>query len=198
MKQWVIRFLCAILLLAMAIGLMVGVILAVPEEEAPRSWSKVTFITGGQQELRIYDATGGLVASLQTDTSGQCTTELLAERSYYGACENGLIQFELTSLGLGSISGGAAREDAFTLSFSGNAKQGSLTISGTARQEWYEYVLQSEDYSRREILQCVMGERLQCTMEALPYGSYTLLENGRVLCRVELTVEKPHTELALP
>lgn len=198
MKQSVIRILCAVLLLAIALGIMAGVILAVPEKEEPQLWSRITFYTRGQQELRLYDGMGTYVATIATDKDGKGTTGLLGEGNYYGACRDGLVQFDLTAHGVENIRGQATRGDKWSISLVGTTEPGILCIKGEARQEWYEYELRSESYSRRQVLRCKPGAPINCTLENLPYGSYTLLENSRVLCRVELTPEEPRVEVCLP
>ena len=198
MKQSVIRIFCAVLLLAIALGIMAGVILAVPEKEEAQLWSRITFHTQGQQELRLYNGTGTYIATVNTDKDGIGTSGLLGEGSYYGACRDGLVQFDLTAQGVDNIRGRATREDKWTLSLAGTAELGALCITGQARQEWYAYELRSEEYSRHQVLRCKPGTPIQCTLENLPYGSYTLLENNRVLCHVELTEEEPRVEVCLP
>ncbi len=198
MKQSVIRILCAALLLSIALGIMAGVILAVPEETKPRLWSRVTFYTRGQQELRLYDGMGSYIATIATGTDGTGVTGLLGEGSYYGACRDGLVQFDLTVHGIDNIRGQASQKDKWSISLIGTKEPGILCISGEAQQEWYEYELRSESYSRRQVLRCKPGTPINCTLENLPYGSYTLLENGRVLCHVELTAQEPRVEVCLP
>ncbi len=198
MKQSVIRILCAVLLLAIALGIMAGVILAVPEKEETQLWSRITFCTRGQQELRLYNDKGAYMTTITTDRDGKGVSGLLEEGSYYGACRDGLVQFRLTSQGIENIRGQATREDKWTVALAGTTEPGSLCITGQARQEWYEYEVRSESYSRRQVLRFQPGDPIRCTLEDLPYGSYTLLENGRVLCRVELTEEEPRVEVCLP
>ncbi len=198
MKQSAIRILCAVLLLAIALGIMAGVILAVPEKEEPQLWSRITFHTRGQQELQLYDGTGTYIATIHTDKDGKGTSGLLGEGSYYGACRDALVQFDLTAQGIDSVRGRATQEDKWSLSLAGTAELGILCITGEARQEWYEYELRSEEYSRRQVLRCEPGTPIRCTLENLPYGSYTLLENNRVLCRIELTEMEPRVEVCLP
>ena len=198
MKQSVIRILCALLLLAIALGIMAGVILAVPEKEDPQLWSRITFYTRGQQELRLYDGMGTYIATIATDKDGKGTTGLLEEGNYYGACRDGLVQFDLTELGIDNIRGRATQENKWSISLYGTAEPGVLSITGQARQEWYEYEVRSDSYSRRQVLRCKPGNPIQCTLEGLPYGSYTLLENGRTLCLVELSAEEPRVEVCLP
>ncbi len=198
MKQSMIRILCAVLLLAIALGIMAGVILAVPEKTNPQLWSRITFHTRGQQELRLYDGMGTYIATIDTDKEGKGTTGLLEEGSYYGACRDGLVQFDLTAQGIENIRGRATQEDKWSISLVGTTEPGILCITGEARQEWYEYELRAEGYSRRQVLRYTPGDPIRCTLENLPYGSYTLLENNRVLCRVELTEEEPRVEVCLP
>ena len=198
MKQSVIRILCAVLLLAIALGIMAGVILAVPEKDEPQLWSRINFSTRGQQELRLYDGLGTYIATVDIDKDGKGTTGLLEEGSYYGACRDGLVQFDLTAQGIVNVRGQATQGDKWSLSLTGTTEPGVLCITGEARQEWYEYELRSEAYSRRQVLRCKPGAPIRCTLENLPYGSYTLLENNRILCRVELTWEEPRVEICLP
>ena len=138
MKQSVIRILCALLLLSIALGIMAGVILAVPEKEEQQLWSRITFLTRGQQELRLYDHRGTYIATVDTDQDGRGTTGLLEEGSYYGACRDGLVQFDLTTQGIENVRGQAAQEDKWSLSLTGATEPGALCITGEARQEWYE------------------------------------------------------------
>ena len=198
MKPSVMRVLAAGMVLAIAMGVLAGAILAVPEENEVLAWTKVTFRTRGSRELSLFNDGGELLKCLQTDPQGICTTELLQEGNYYGVCRDGLVWFTLSDRGLEEAQGAAVVTDKYTLSFTESEQPGLLRITGKARQEWYEYELQSAQYSCKKILRCVTGEPLFCTIENLPYGNYTLTENGRVLCRVELTEEEPTVELSLP
>lgn len=198
MKRSYIRVLCGILLLGIAMGIMAGVILAMPEEEDLSLWAKVTFQTGGSQELCLFNREGELLKCLHTKETGECTTELLEEGEYYGVCRDGLVRFELTEQGLQNVHGSAHVTDKFSLSFFQAKRSGEIMIIGEARQEWYEYELQSGPYSCKKVIRCTPGESMICEIKNLPYGDYTLLENGRRLCRVELTEEKPYVELSLP
>ncbi len=198
MKPSVMRVICAGLLLAIAMGILAGAILIMPEENEIAIWTKVTFQTRGEQELSVFSDRGELLKCLQTNPQGQCTTELLEEGGYYGVCRDGLVWFELSDRGISGAEGAAVAVSKDTLSFTLSEQPGQLRIMGKARQEWYEYELQSPQYSCKEILRCVSGEPILCTIENLPYGEYTLLENGRVLCKVELTEGEPVVELSLP
>ncbi len=198
MKQMHVRILCGFLLLIMAMGIMAGVILAMPEEEALFAWSRITFQTGGKQVLSLYDGEGQLLRMMQTDGEGRCMTELLEEGSYYGVCRDGLVRFDLTAQGIQGVEGTAEVTEDFCLSFCPSQHSGEVRITGKARQEWYEYELRSATYSCKKILRCTEGDPILCTIQNIPYGDYTLLENGRTLCRVEVTEEEPLVELSLP
>ena len=198
MKQSMLRLLCALLVLLIGAGIMAGILMAVPTEESPSAWTRVFFQTGGRQDLWLYAGDGSLLEVLKTEEDGKCATELLEEGSYYGVCREGLVQFTLTAHGIGEVRGAAEVKEGNTLSFSASGTGGELRIYGEARQEWYEYELQSQDYSCRRVLRCAVGDAIQCTLKDLPYGTYTLLENERVLCRVELTEEEPAVEVSLP
>ena len=198
MKQGHIRILCGFLLLGIAMGIMAGVILAMPEEEELTAWTRIAFQTGGKQELSLYDGEGQFLRAIQTDGEGKCTTELLEEGHYYAVCRDGMVSFDLTAYGIQDVKGVAEATDSFALSFYLSGQSGEVRITGRARQEWYEYELRSDTYSCKKILRCTSGETILCTLQNMPYGDYILLENGRTLCRVELTEEEPLVELSLP
>lgn len=198
MKGSLLRGLCALILLLIGIGVMAGVMLAMPEEEELTAWTKISFQTRGKQILSLYDSAGTLVNALETDEEGKCSTELLEEGNYYGVCRDGLVEFSLTAYGIEEAIGGAVITDKHSLTFSACGQLGELRIYGEARQEWYRYELCSSDYSCSRVLRCKPGTSIQCTIENLPYGEYTLLENDRSLCRVEITEENPIVEVSLP
>ncbi len=197
MKGPTLRTLCAILLLMIAMGIMAGVILAMPEEEIT-AWTKISFQTRGKQTLSLYDSTGTLIEALETDKEGLCSTDLLEEGHYYGVCRDGLVEFSLTAAGIEEATGGAVATDKHSLTFSASGQKGELRIYGQARQEWYKYELRSLTYSCNRVLRCKPGEDIQCIIENLPCGEYILLENDRTLCRVEITEENPVVEVSLP
>ncbi len=198
MKRSYIRIFCGLLLLGIAMGIMAGVILAISEEDGVDLWAKVTFQTRGSQELCLFNNSGEFLKCLRTNETGECTTDLLEEGSYYGVCRDGLVRFDLTAQGIRNVQGTAEATEKFSLSFFVSKRSGELRITGKARQEWYEYELQSAAYSCKKVIRCTSGEPIVCEIKNLPYGSYTLLENGRILCRVELTEEEPLVELSLP
>ena len=196
MKQSVIRMLSAALLRVLAVGIMAGAIGAV-SEDAVQAWSRVRFQTGGQQKLRLYNAQGVLVETMTTDAQGHCTTELLEQGCYYVVCEDGLAEFSLDARGISEVKG-AAEEGEKGILFAPAVGKGSVTIQRRALAESYEYELYSQAYSKSRSLYCAAGEQVSTMFEGLPYGLYTLKENGRALCRVELTEEKPEAVLCLP
>jgi hypothetical protein len=181
----------------MALGLMVGAILAVPEKGV-EGWSKLTFQTTGYGELWLYREDGSLAQRLRADEKGCCTSELLEEGTYYGATQEGLVQFTLTAYGVEKVMGEATSVQRQELTLGEMEETGSLTLMGEAREEWYTFELQSQDYSRTKTLRCKEGELLQWELEGIPYGRYSLLENGRILCSLEFTKEKSRVELRLP
>ena len=198
MKGSLLRVLCATLLLFIGMGIMAGVILAMPEEETLTAWTKVTFQTMGKQTLSLYNKEGTLIDTMETDGEGKCTTDLLEEGTYYGVCREGLVEFSLNAYGIEKASGGAVATDKNELLFSSDIQPGELRIYGKARQAQYIYELSSRDYSYSHTLNCEVGRTIECVIENLPYGDYTLTENGRVLCRVEITEGKPMVEISLP
>ena len=198
MKPTAIRALCAVLLMLIAMGILAGVILATPEREELSAWTKVTFQTGGRGELYLYNVEGELLKTLVADGEGSCTTDLMEEGSYYGVCSRGLVEFALTEQGILEAKGAALAVDRYTLSFSHTQQPGQLRILGHARQEWYIYELYSPAYSTREVLHCTVGKEILCTISDIPYGEYTLSENGRILCSVEISAEEPAVEVSLP
>lgn len=198
MKPTVIRALCAVLLMLIAMGILAGVILATPEKEELSAWTKVTFQIGGRGELCLYNEEGTLLKTLITDGVGTCTTDLMEEGIYFGVCDRGVVEFALTAEGVREAKGAALAVDRYTLSFSHTQQSGQLRIIGHARQEWYTYELYSPTYSTREVIHCTVGKEIFCTLSDIPYGEYTLSENGRILCSVEITAEEPTVEVSLP
>ena len=197
MKGNIARLLCAFLLLLIGMGMMAGLILAIPAEETLTSWTKISFQTGGKQWISLYDSGGKLIDRMTTDDTGKCTTTLLEEGSYYGVCNDGLVAFRLTSRGIAESQGGAVVTDKYSLSFI-LSQQGRVQISGEAREEWYTYELRSPEYSCHRVLRCEPGDSIVCTIENLPYGEYALLENNRILCYVQITEKNPLVEVSLP
>lgn len=198
MKTTFIRGLCGFLILMMAIGIMAGVIFAMSNDDEIATWTKVSFYTTAGKELCLYNAEGDLIDCLQTDHRGACTTSMLEEGKYYGVCRDGLVEFELTSLGLENVRGPVRETADFAISFVVQQPLGKVRIHGKAKQEWYEYELQASGYSCKKVLRCTEGERINYTMENIPYGNYTLLENGRILCHLTLSAEEPLIDLSLP
>lgn len=198
MKHSLLRGCCAFLLLGIALTASIGVIAAVSEvQEKPLSLVRIRFVTQGTQTLRLYDVQGKLLETLQTDEQGNGTSKLLPTGEYYAACPEGLASFLVAETGTITVTNEGAQTDGQRLYFS-DTQLGNLRIEREAEQEWYDYLLVGEDYRRREVVRCEEGERVECVFGALPYGSYSLEENGTKLCTVTVSAEKPSVVLSLP
>lgn len=198
MKGSMLRIFSAMLLLLIGIGILSGIILAVPEKEDVKAWTKISFQTRGKQTVSVYDVAGILLETMVTGEDGKCTSELLEEGIYYGVCREGLVKFTLTAHGIREATGSAVAADKQSLIFSPGGQFGELRIYGNATREWYTYTLSSQDYSCSRTLRCESGKPIECVIENLPYGAYTLTENNRILCRVEITEDMPVVEVSLP
>lgn len=198
MKESVLRIICAVLLLFIGMGILAGVILAMPEKENVTAWTKITFQTRGEQTLTLYNQDGVLVDTIKTGKDGKCTTDLLEEGVYYGVCKEGLVSFSLNAYGIEQATGAARITEKNGLTFSSDSQPGEVRIYGSARMAVCTYELVSAEYRCSRTLHCREGKTIECIFDSLPNGDYTLTENGRTLCRVEITEEKPVVEISLP
>ena len=197
MKQSVLRMLCAVLLLLLAVGIMAGAIAAIAGRQEVQSFSSVGFRLEQGQDLRIYNREGKCITHLRADRQGFCTSGMLEEGEYYAACHKGMVYFRIDAHGLAQVGGAAQEREEGILSFA-TADRGSVHIETEAKGQWYTYELFSQGDSRQQVLRCEEGQMIRCSFEDLPLGTYSLEENGRFLCTVELTEESPHATVNLP
>lgn len=62
-----------------------------------------------------------------------------------------------------------------------------------------DYALVSGTTQLREVVRCAGAQEiLTCTFEAVPWGEYTLEENGVAQCRVTVDEDTPEIAVALP
>ncbi len=197
MKQSVLRKACGILLLLLAIGIPAGVISAMGKGETQALCGSVELLTAAGRELFLYDQKGACISKLRGDAQGLCHTGELAQGEYYVAWTGGMAYFSLGEQGVTEWGGKAEVEAPYRLLLL-QPDQGSVRIGTVARGRWYTYELSAGDSCYRQELNCETGERIGCLFSAIPLGTYELRENGRLLCTVELTAEKPCVSLELP
>lgn len=197
MKQSLIRKLCAGLLLLLAVGILAGVITTIGRNRDSKGRRDIVVRVERGQELLLYDGSGCCIAKLRGNEEGSCHTGALEYGKYYVAWEGGMGYFTVEQQGLGQIGGKVEETESGVLCISAHAV-GSVHISTVAKGNWYTYVLSSPDTVMEQELSCREGEYIACRFSDLPLGKYRLEENGRLLCTVELTGEKPHVCMELP
>ena len=197
MKQSLLRKVCGLLLLLLAVGIPAGVITAMGSRQEEALAGSVDLRTREGQELILYNAKGESLGELRGDSQGLCTTGDLPQGEYYVAWSGGMVYFSLGEEGLQDYGGRAEAEGAYCLRLQ-QPCQGSVRLRAQARGQWYTYELSSGDKRYKQELTCTVGESLSCVFSHIPLGKYRVEENGRLLCTVEVTEEKPLVSLELP
>lgn len=196
MKQAMLRKLSGGLLLLLAVGITAGALTAIGAGKEEEQKVSVSLSVGQGRELALYDVRGRYMARLRGNEEGLCHTGLLPVGDYYLAWEGGMGFFRTDAQGLADF-GGAVEGAEGVLTLTGEAR-GSVSVRTRARGTWYSYALRSGEGEYRQELDCQEGEDLVCLFSDLPLGKYSLEENGRALCTIELREENAHVIVELP
>lgn len=201
----------ACLLLGIALAVSVGLIRmlsadvsSAPSEKDAYIWVRLLLCADPSiGEIRLYDHNGKPVQTLQAK-NGAAVSNLLQPGVYFAATDLGCTEFTLHENASVSVNCGCGRSDRERLYLT-SEQVGVVTVerlaSGWALTEdgWVDYTLVNEKTRLREVVRCTSAqEMLTCLFEGVPYGEYTLEENGVAQCRVTLNAETPELFVSLP
>lgn len=201
MKQETQRRCAAFLLLGVGIVAAVGILSSIlqPEEK-----TRILFVSPPDARvIRLYTVGGETIEVLRTNADGEVVSPLLSPGVYFAATNRGCTSFSLDeNAGISVLSGcGEARGKQLRM---GQLERGQVTVERLVTSEllqqdgWVEYVLQNEDTQLQEVLRSATpGEVLHCDFLEVPYGTYSLLENGVEQCRVTISAQRPVQRIAL-
>ncbi len=211
MKRSGKRICSACLLLGIALTLAVGLMSALsagassaPQEET-YLWARLRlYADPAVAEIRLYDREGKPAQTLKT-TNGAAVSGLLEPGTYFAATERGCTAFTLREDGSVRVTGGCGRADGTRLWLT-SERVGAVTVErlssaleATEDGGWVDYTLVNETTRLREVVRCTEPrEVLTCTFEGVPYGEYTLEENGVAQCRVTVDEDTPEIAVSLP
>lgn len=211
MKHFGKRIWSACLLLLIALAVSVGLIRmlsadvsSAPSEKDAYIWVRLLLCADPSiGEIRLYDHNGKPVQTLQAK-NGAAVSNLLQPGVYFAATDLGCTEFTLHENASVSVNCGCGHSDGERL-FLTREPVGTVTVerlaSGWALTEdgWVDYTLVNGKTRLREVVRCTGAqEMLTCLFEGVPYGEYTLEENGIAQCRVTLNAETPELFVSLP
>jgi len=213
MKRSGKRIFSACLLLAIALALSVGLIRALTGgvSSAPTAendtyvWVRLLLHADpSATEIRLYDQRGKPVQALQTK-NGAAVSGLLPPGVYFAATDLGCTEFTLRENASVSVNGGCGRADGGRLWLT-SEQVGAVTVErltdAPALAEdggWVDYTLVNAETRLREVVRCTSAQALlTCTFHNVPYGEYTLEENGVAQCRVTVNEATPEVAVSLP
>lgn len=204
MKPSVLRLICALLLMGIALSLSAALVVGAVNHEGQAQeesylWLRLPLEAENTQLIRIYSAEGEPLQSLTPDADGKTTSRLLPSGTYYALTDYGCTEFSLSSKGAVCVNGGCGWFDGQTLHLT-RQQLGSLCITRqNVEAGWWDYVLVGENASYRRVLRSEGEDTVvNCIFETVPYGTYTLEENGVVQCRITIDAQQPNVAVSLP
>ncbi|MBQ3216821.1 MAG: hypothetical protein IJB35_03285 [Oscillospiraceae bacterium] len=204
MKPSVLRLICALLLMGIALSFSIALVVGAVNhggqaQEESYLWLRLPLAAENTEAIHIYSAEGEPLQSLTPDADGKITGQLLPSGTYYAVTDYGCTEFSLSKKGEVCVNGGCGWFDGQTLHLT-RQPVGTLSItSPNVGTGWRDYTLTGEGESYRRVLRSGGEESvLTCTFGAIPYGTYTLMENGIVQCRITIGAEQPNVAVSLP
>lgn len=212
MKRSGRRMISACLLLGIALAVSVGLIRVLsagvssaPSEKDTYVWVRLLLCADESVDaIRLYDQDGKPVQTLQTK-NGAAVSDLMQPGVYFAATELGCTEFILHENASVSVTCGCGWSDGEQLHLT-SEQVGAVTVErfadGRTLTEdggWVDYTLVNGQTRLREVVRCTKPkELLTCVFKGVPYGEYTLEENGVPQCRVTVDEDSPEIAVSLP
>ena len=212
MKRSGKRIVSACLLLGIALAVSVGLLrmLSADVSSAPSAgeadlWVRLLLHADASvSEIRLYDQSGAPLQTLQTK-NGAAVSELLQPGVYFAATALGCTEFTLHENASVSVTCGCGWSDGERL-FLTSDRVGVVTVERFAGGReltedggWVDYTLVNATTRLREVVRCTKPqELLTCVFRGVPYGEYTLEENGVAQCRITVGEDAPEIAVSLP
>lgn len=209
MKSSFLRICCAFLLLGLVLAGSMGLIGAVtsgaPPEEEASPWARILLSAKpGCKEIRIYHETGQLMQTLIPNSKGEAVANLPVPGAFYAATAQGCTEFSVDGASVLTFTGGCGWAEGLQLHLT-NEPYGSVTIARLISEDflkkgdWVHYTLKSgEDAFYKTLRIPEAGQALTCQFAGVPFGSYTLEENGVAVCRVTVDENQQDVAISLP
>lgn len=208
MKRSGKRIVSACLLLALALTVTVGLLYALTADASAQNdlylWVRLPIDADASvREIRLYGQDGRLAQTLRAE-NGEAVSGLLEPGTYFAVTELGCTEFSLCAdasvrvlRGCGNARGKRLclrAEEVGTVSVERLVSAAALTEDG-----WMDYALVGANTRLREVVRCTAAQEvLTCVFTGVPYGEYTLEENGVAQCRVTIDEETPEIAVSLP
>lgn len=212
MKRSGKRVVSACLLFGIALAVSVGLIRALtgdvssaPSEPDTFVWVRLPIRTDSAvAEILLYDQDGAPVQTLRPK-NGAAVSELLPPGVYFAATALGCTEFTLHEDASVSVNCGCGWSDGERLCLT-SERVGVVTVERFASElalaedgGWVDYTLVNAHTRLREVVRCTKPqELLTCVFRGVPYGEYTLEENGAAQCRVTVDENSPEVAVSLP
>lgn len=210
MKQPFLRICCAFLLLGLITAGSMGLIGAVTSEASIQEsqaapWVRILLSARpGCREIRLYSGEGLLMQTLVPTAEGEVTVSLPAPGSFYAVTSEGCTEFSLNEVSELIFTAGCGWAEGRSLHLT-KEPYGTVTLARLISQElisqgsWVHYVLKGGEETLYRTLPIPKDSRtLTCRFDAVPYGSYTLEENGIEKCRVVVDENQQTVAISLP
>lgn len=213
MKRSVKRLCSACLLMAIALTASIICISAVSKAEArpaaekdkPYLWVRLLLKADSSvKEIRLFSHDGLPMQTLQAE-KGTALSELIMPGTYFAVTQEGCTEFVLHEDASVSVSSGYGWSDGEQL-FLRAGQAGTVHIERLSSAEdlneqggWLDYTLSNASQTLHQTIRCTQKDTLlQCIFRGVPYGTYTLEENGERKCTVSVSAEQQEVTLALP
>lgn len=195
MKQSILRTVCAFVLMAIALGVSVGILAGAKQAEPIYVWQSVTF--EAPQNVELFSENGEHLQTLTTNETRRVTSKLLPEGRYYAFSGDICVEFTLFSDRSITVEGGYGWTDGKILHLT-NEPVGSVRVEFLSESStFYTFTLTGGSFCRRQIVRATEGEAVRCEFYGVPYGSYLLFRGQTLVARIHVNGKTPTLSVAL-
>ena len=218
MKRSTIRIICAFLLMVLTLAGSMGMIgAAVSPAPEPSTvptvigspaaadetlWVRMMMVSE-VPDIRLCRTDGALLQELSTNDAKQAATDLLQPGEYLAVTAESRVTFRLNSNASITVISGEGWTDGEILYLTGS-DVGTLRLQRIINSSeleggngWLDYVLVRSGSEHRQVLRFDTAGLHELMFYGLPYGSYSLYENGIFRARIIITKTAPDAVLEL-
>lgn len=195
MKQSILRTVCAFVLMAIALGVAIGILAGAKPSEPVYVWQSVTFASA--QDVQLYSEDGIHLQTLIADETRHMTSRLLPEGRYYAFSDEVCVEFMLYEDRSMIVEGGCGWTDGKILHLT-DEPVGNVRVEFLSeRSTFYTFTLTGGSFCRRQIVKTEEGESVCCEFFGVPYGTYLLFCEKTLVARLNVDTKTPTAVLAL-
>lgn len=195
MKQSILRTICASILMAIAMGITIGIFAAAKGDETVYVWQSVTFAS--TQAVELYAENGEHLQTVRANDEGRVVSRLLPQGRYYAFSGEACVEFELFDDRSVRVVGGCGWSDGGVLHLTkepvGRAKVEFLAN----RAGFYTFTLICGEKTHRKTVCAQTGQTVMCEFSGLSFGTYMIFLDQKFVTRICVNDKTPLVAVAL-